>query len=473
MLDLLFRVFELSTIAYLLVVIGHYLVLSAIAIPALVRLRWRAEHFHTSEAVASASAPPISLLVPMYNEEPVCVESVRALLGVSYPSRQILVVNDGSKDGTVARLTAAFEFEETPRLPTSHLHHATVRAIYRSRIDPALWLIDKENGGKADALNAGLAYCQTPLFCMLDGDSLLANDALLRAVQPFLQDATTIAVGGTIGIVNDSAIRHGRVLDVRMPTSWVARFQALEYIRAFAASRVGWSSINALMIISGAFGLFRREPVVAVGGLDEDTVGEDMELVMRLHRYHRDRKIPYRIGYAPDAVSWTECPESLTILGRQRDRWHRGLAQILWRHRGMLYRRRYGPIGWLAFPVFLFIELIGPAYELLGLPLMAVLWWTGYAYWPIALQVYLLTLVLGATQSLAAIALEQLAFRRYTRTRDIALLMALAVIENVGYRQLTVFWRVRGLVNFLRDNQSWGEMTRTGFATEEASPLPT
>ena len=469
MLDTLFRLFELGAVGYMLLVIGHYVALSLVAIPALARLRWRAEHFHTSEAIASASAPPISLLVPMYNEEPVCVESVRALLGVSYPSRQILVINDGSKDGTVARLVEAFELVEMPRLPTSALHHAAVRATYRSRLDPALWLIDKANGGKADALNAGLAYCQTPLFCMLDGDSLLAEDALLRAAQPFLEDASTVAVGGTIGIVNGSTVRNGRVLGLRMPRAWLARFQALEYIRAFAAARVGWSSLNALMIISGAFGLFRREPVVAIGGLDEDTVGEDMELVMRLHRYHLDRRIPYRIGYAPDAVSWTECPESAAVLGRQRDRWHRGLAQILWRHRGMAFRARYGRIGWLAFPAFLFIELLGPLYEFVGLPLTALLWWLGLIHWPVALQVYLLTVLLGVAQSMGAVALEQLAFRRYTRTRDVALLLGVAVLENLGYRQLTVWWRVRGILNFLRDNNSWGEMTRTGFAVEEAT----
>lgn len=469
MMETFFSVFELVTVGYLLLVVGHYLMLSLIALPALVRLRWRAEHFHTSEAIASASAPPITLLVPMYNEEPVCVESVRALLGVSYPSRQILVVNDGSTDGTVARMIQAFDFEEMPRLPTSALHYADVRTTYRSRLDPALWLLDKANGGKADALNAGLAYCQTPLFCMLDGDSLLAQDALLRAAQPFLEDASTIAVGGTIGIVNGATIRHGRVQDVRMPRSWLARFQTLEYVRAFAAARVGWSSLNALMIISGAFGLFRREPVVAIGGLDEDTVGEDMELVMRLHRYHLDRKIPYRIGYAPDAVSWTECPESRVVLGRQRDRWHRGLAQILWRHRGMAFRAKYGRIGWLAYPAFLLIELMGPAYEAFGLPLMALLWWMGLIYWPVAVQVYLLTVLLGIAQSMGAVALEQLAFRRYTRTRDLALLLALAVLENLGYRQLTVWWRVRGLFNFLRNNQSWGEMTRTGFAVEAPS----
>ena len=405
----------------------------------------------------------------MYNEEAVCVESVKALLGVAYPTREVLVVNDGSTDGTVARLVDAFDLVETPRLPVGGLTTAPVRRVFHSRTRPDLWLIDKANGGKADALNAGLAYCRTPLFCMLDGDSLLAPDALLRAAQPFLEDATTVAVGGTIGVANGATVRAGLVTDVRMPRSWLARFQTLEYLRAFAAARSGWASFNGLLIVSGAFGLFRRAPVVAIGGLDDASVGEDMELVMRLHRYHLKTGTPYRIAYAPDAISWTEVPESTRVLGRQRDRWHRGLAQVLWRHRRMLFRRTYGRIGWVAMPAFVLVELLGPVAEFVGLVALLVLGSLGAIDWPVAGLMYLLALVLGMAQSLAAVALEQLAFRRYTRTSDLLLLLGLAVLENVGYRQLTVWWRLRGLVGFLRDDKSWGEMTRTGF---NVSPAP-
>ena len=455
--------FEWAALSYLAFVIGSYAFTSLAALVPLVRLRLRADHFHTAEAVAAASAPPVTLLVPMYNESAVCVESVRALLGVAYPTREVLVVNDGSSDDTVARLVEAFDLVETPRLPVSALPTAPVRAVYHSRTRPDLWLLDKANGGKADALNAGLAYCRTPLFCMLDGDSLLAPDALLRAAQPFLEDATTVAVGGTIGVANGATVRGGLVTDVRMPRSWLARFQALEYLRAFAASRTGWSSFNGLLIVSGAFGLFRREPVVAIGGLDDASVGEDMELVVRLHRYHLKSGTPYRVAYAPDAVSWTEVPESMRVLGRQRDRWHRGLAQVLWRHRRMLFRRTYGRIGWLSVPVFVLVELLGPVAELVGLLALLVLGSLGAIGWPIAGMMYLLALVLGVAQSLSAVALEQLAFRRYTRTSDLVLLLGLAVLENFGYRQLTVFWRLRGLVGFIRKDKTWGEMTRTGF----------
>ena len=451
-------------LAFVALVVGHYLVGAGIALVALVRLRRALGARTVTEIATSASLPPITLLVPMYNEGVVAVEAIHALLAVAYPAREVLVIDDGSTDDTVARIAEAFGLDEVVRAPSAALTYAPVERVYRSRTRPDLWLLSKANGGgKADAVNAGLAYVRTPLFCMLDGDSLLAQDALLRAVRPFLDDARTVAVGGTIGIVNGSRVRHGQIEELRMPRSWVARFQVLEYIRAFVAARSAWAHVGALAIVSGAFGLFRRDAVVALGGLDDETVGEDMELVLRLHRSLREAGTPYRIGYAPDAVSWTECPETTAVLGRQRDRWHRGLAQILWRHRAMIGNPRYGRIGLLAMPAYLLIELLGPVVEALGYVALVVCLALGLVDVPLALLLLGLAVALGVMQSIAAVALEQLAFRRYTRLRDVALLLGLAVVENVGYRQLTVFWRLKGLVSAFRKKQAWGVMTRTGF----------
>ncbi|MAQ93301.1 MAG: glycosyl transferase [Rhodothermaceae bacterium] len=453
-------------LTYVVLVVGHYLIGTGIALGALVRLRRRLSSFHVEEVAATADIPAITLLVPMYNEGVVAVEATLALLAVEYPAKEVLIIDDGSSDDTVARLDEAFDLVEAVRPPTSAIPHAPVQRIFRSRVQPELWVLSKTNGGgKADAVNAGLAYCRTPLFCMLDGDSLLARDALLRAVRPFLDDARTIVVGGTVGIVNGSRVRHGQVAEVRMPTNWLARFQALEYLRAFVASRTAWDHLNALPIVSGAFGLFRLAPVVALGGLDHTTVGEDMELVLHLHQHFRETGQPYRVAYAPDAISWTECPEDRAVLGRQRDRWHRGLAQILWRHRKMFFNPRYGRVGMLAFPVYVLVELLGPVVEALGYVVLAVLVALGLVNGPVAVLLLALAVALGVAQSIASVALEQLAFRRYTRLRDIALLLGLAVLENIGYRQMTVYWRIRGLVSYFRKTQSWGVMTRTGFQT--------
>ena len=250
-----------------------------------------------------------------------------------------------------------------------------------------------------------------------------------------------------------------------MPKAWLARFQVLEYLRAFASARVAWDHVGALLIVSGAFGLFRRDAVIALDGLDDETVGEDMELILRLHRAYLESGRPYRVAYAPDAVSWTECPESRKVLGNQRDRWHRGLAQILWRHKRMLFNPRYGRAGLLAFPAYVFIELLGPVVEGLGYIALALAVAFGVLDWPLALLLFALAFVLGLAQSIAAVALEQIAFRRYTRLRDLWMLFLLSVVENLGYRQMTVFWRLRGLVSYFRKQTVWGEMTRTGFQT--------
>ena len=464
-LDIALTVGSGLVLAYLVVVASAYVVATAVALPALVRLRrWQVSR-HVDEAASAASTPPVTLVAPMYNEAAVCVEAVRALLGVDYSNKEILVVADGCTDDTVARLVAAFRLVPVARIPTETLPTKPVREVYRSRDRPNLWLVDKENGGKADALNVGVNHCRTPLVCTLDGDSLLGRDAIQRAVRPFLEDATTVAVGGTIGIVNDCTVRHGRVTHVRMPRKWTARFQVLEYVRAFSAARVGWDAVGATLIISGAFGVFRREAIVAVGGLREGLVGEDFELTLRLHRYYRERGLPYRISFAPDAVSWTECPATLGVLGRQRDRWHRGGAEAVWLHRGMLFNPRYGRIGLVAMPVFLLVEILGPVAEMLGYGVVAVAWLTGALHPTLAGLLLLLAVALGVAQSIAAVALDEFAFRRYRSARDIGLLLLLTVAENAGYRQLTVLWRLRGLWKFLRKDTSWGVMTRTGFST--------
>ena len=455
-------------LAYFGLVVLGYVVTTAIAFPALVRMRRWAASFHVDEAASAASSPPVTLVAPMYNESAVCVEAVRALLGVDYASKEILVVNDGSKDDTVARLTEAFRLVPALRPQTAAIATADVRGVFRSLDRPDLWLIDKDNGGKSDAINVGINHCRTPLLCTLDGDSLLGADALHRAVRPFLDDATTVAVGGTIGIVNDCTVRHGRVVAVRMPRSWAARFQVLEYVRSFSSSRVGWAAAQALPMISGAFGVFRRDALVAVGGLENGMVGEDFELTLKLHRYHRDHGLPYRISYVPDAVSWTECPSSLDVLARQRDRWHRGGFEVVWQHRAMLLNPRYGRIGMVSLPVFLAVEMLGPVVEAVSYIAFVVAYALGMLNAPVALLLLALALALGVAQSVAAIALDVFAFRRYHAGRDLALLLLLSVVENVGYRQLTVVWRLHGLWKFLRKDSSWGEMTRTGFTTDTA-----
>ncbi|MBT8487981.1 MAG: glycosyltransferase family 2 protein [Gemmatimonadetes bacterium] len=458
--------FNYIVLCYFIVLHVVYLGTSLFAFRALRAYALRLKSLDLTDLVTTAWAPPITLIAPAYNEETTCVESVRSLLTLEYPDYEILVVNDGSQDATIERLTEAFNLYEASRVATAELGSEAVRRIFRSRRHHNLWVIDKENGGKADALNAGLNHCQTPLFCAMDADSLLEPEALIRIVRPFLEDADTIAAGGVLRIANGCTVRQGRVVEVALPQKLLPRLQVLEYLRAFLAGRMGWDALDATLVISGAFGIFNRGIVVAAGGYSTDTVGEDMELVVRMHRYCRENDIPYRIHFVPDPVAWTECPESASVLARQRDRWQRGLFQSLLRHRKMLLNPRYGRAGMVAYPYFFFLEMLGPIIEFLGYFAFIVTVVAGRADWPFVIAFLGVAIGLGVALSLAAVALEELSFRRYPKMSDLLSLFTLSLIENFGYRQLSAWWRLKGTFSAIRGKEGWGQMVRTGFKVE-------
>lgn len=455
-------------LGFFIVLNGLYLALTLLALRVLRRYAERLQALEISDAILLGGRPPVTLLAPAYNEEATCVQSVRSLLALEYDEYEVLVINDGSKDKTLETLIEAFALTPTVRAPTAEIPSMPIRQVYRSKRHPSLWVIDKVNGGKADALNAGLAHVRTPLFCSMDADSLVERDALTRIVRPFLEDDSTIAAGGTIRIANGCTVEAGAVTRVELPESFLARVQVVEYLRSFLTGRVGWDAVGGTLIISGAFGMFKRSAVVAVGGYDHTTVGEDMELVVRMHRHHLEQRIPYRIAFLSDPVAWTECPESLKVLARQRQRWQRGLAEVLWRHKVMLGNPKYGVIGTLAMPYFFFLEMLGPVVEFAGyiaFILTVILGATSGSY---VTAFLLLAFALGTALSLLAIGLEEIAFRRYPHTWQVARLMWVAILEAFGYHQVHTWWRLKGLWAAARGKGGWGEMTRKGFGTAPA-----
>lgn len=459
-----FAVLNTINLVYLFFLNTVYLLTSIISFGALRKYARRLKSVNIEHLLNSAGAPPISLLVPSYNEEATCVESVRALLNLQYPDYEILVVNDGSTDGTLKQMIKAYQMEPMSRMPLTNVPTARVRKVYRSEKFHNLWLIDKVNGGKADALNVGLNFSNAPLFCAIDADSLIERDALLRVVRPFLENAETIAAGGIIRIANGCSVDRGVVTDVRLPQSLWARFQVLEYLRAFLSGRMGWSVLGGTIIISGAFGVFRRSLVVSAGGYDHATVGEDMELIVRLHRYAREKKIKYDIAFVPDPVAWTECPENMRVLSNQRDRWQRGLIETLFKHRIMLFNPTYGRVGLMAYPYYFFFEMLGPIIEVLGYVSVIALALMGRLSPGFAVAFLLIAFVYGSIISVFAVALEELTFRRYQRMSDLIWLMITAVFENIGYRQLVTFWRMRGTLRRVFSRKTrWGKMERKGF----------
>lgn len=409
-------------------------------------------------------APSIAIIAPAYNEELTIIESVEALLALHYPDFEVIVINDGSKDTTLQVLIDHYGMVPVARYHDNALAHQPIRGLYATPERPRLFLVDKENGGKADAMNAGINVARTPLVCVIDADTLLEPDALIRAVRPYIDDpARTIAVGGTIRIANGCRVEGGRVTEARLPHNFLALVQVVEYLRAFLMARLGLSQMQTLMIISGAFGLFRRNNVLEVGGFSANTVGEDMELIVKLHRHMRDHKRPYRIVYVPEPVSWTEAPETLHILGNQRARWQRGSLETYRTHRDMFLNPRYGRIGFLGFSQVWIVDVLGPLIEVAGYLLIPPMWMLGLISFDYLLAFMSVIFTFGIFISVATLILEEIQLRRLPRASDLVILTFVSVLENFGYRQLNNFWRVRGWWQFARKKTGWGHMARKGF----------
>lgn len=407
---------------------------------------------------------PVSIIAPAYNEAFTIEASVNSLLALRYPEFEVVVVNDGSKDNTLEVMQRAFGLYPIHSIFQKQVQTQQVRCIYKSRIEPRLTFVDKDNGGKADALNCGINISRYPLFCAIDADTLILPNALIKVAIPFMEDpVSTVASGGTIRVANGCSIRSGDIEAVGFPKNPLASFQVVEYLRAFLFGRIGWNLLGGTLIISGAFGLFSRRTAIEVGGYAHDTVGEDMELVVRMHKHLRQKKQPYRIVFVWDAACYTEVPEDAGVLGRQRNRWHRGLLDVMLRHRSMMFNPRYGVIGVLAYPFFAIFEMLGPVIEVSGLVFVAFSYVLGLADITFLVLFINVAVLFGIMLSIAAVLLEELSFGAYARWSDIGKMCLYALLENLGYRHLTLVWRIKGIYSFLTGSKQWGAMVRKGF----------
>ena len=423
------------------------------------------------ETIASSElSVAVSIIVPAFNEEAVIIESVRSLLRSHYRAFEVVVVNDGSTDATLELLKQEYDLQEDRRVPRARVDSKPVIASYRSLRDERLVVVDKENGGgKADANNAGLRYARYPLFLAVDADTLLDLDALPRLVREFQVRPETVAVGGIVRIANGSTVEAGHVTEVRTPAQLLVNLQIVEYLRAFLVGRTGWSRIGALLIISGAFGIFRRQEVIEAGGYDANSFAEDAELVVRLHRLCSERGRPYRIGFIADPVCWTQAPDSFRSLRSQRMRWQRGLLETLWLNRGMIGRRRYGAVGTFGLPYFVAFEALGPIVEVSGYVAIALSLVFGWLSPTLAIAFFGVAVALGMAFSFGALLVEERAFQRYRSWRCFGRLVLAAGIENLGYRQWYALIRVRASAAHLRGRRpEWEDMVRSSFNPESA-----
>ncbi|MGI9261007.1 MAG: glycosyltransferase [Woeseiaceae bacterium] len=460
-------------LAYFVGINVGYLLQNIVAAHGIRRYLQTAEQYE-AENVFSALDIPISIVVPAFNESASIIQSVRAMLQLEYPQYELIVVNDGSTDDTLDKMINEFDMREFPEAYRARVECAPVQAVYRSTRVKNLRVVDKVNGGsKADASNSGINLARYPLVCVVDADSVLQTDSLRRVVRPFLEDPTTVAVGGTVRIANGCKVRQGFLEEVDLPTNFLALVQVVEYLRAFLFGRMGWSPINGLLIISGAFGLFHKETLVEAGGFNPKAVGEDMELVLRLHRLMKEKRKPYKITFVPDPVCWTDAPENLRDLKSQRVRWQNGLGQALMLNKSLITNPRGGAVTWVAIPFYMIFELFGPVIEVAGYLFIIICAIMGWLAWPEALIFLGLAIGLGVMLSTSAIMLEELSFHMYPGFKQLGLLYLIAIVENFGFRQLTAIWRFQGLVRWLRGTEhKWETITRSASLAETQAIQP-
>ena len=455
----LFWYYLASNLAYLLMLV--------------VALRTTAAHQHRLQShrlnwiKEAPLAPAITVIAPAHNEERSIRVAVRNLLELDYPQLEVIVVNDGSADRTLEELREEFRLRLVRAIYVPEAQSAQVRGLYRSEIDPKLMVIDKEPGGsKADAVNAGLNSATSPYVCIVDADSILERDGLLRIMLPILDDPDrVVAVGGIIRVLNGSEIEEGHLRRVRLPRKGIEVIQVIEYLRAFLIGREAWSQGNMLMVISGAFGVFRADLVRAVGGYRTSAIGEDFDLVARLHRHLLQQGVDYRIPFVPDPMCWTEAPSDLKSLGRQRARWQKGLLDVLWPNRDMLFKPRYGRIGFLALPYLWLFELLAPLIEIGGIVTIVLAACFGALSREFFLQFMLFGYAFATVISIGAVLQEEITYKRYNDWQDVARLLSYCFLEHFPYRQLHMIWRLQGLWQYLRGDNTWRPLTRKGLSS--------
>lgn len=450
-------------IFYFFLVNITYLILNILAFFSIRKKRFKKKILDIDKPFSSEFYKPLSIIVPAFNEEKTIVNNLESILELQYPDFEVIVVNDGSNDQTFQKLFENFNLKAFSTNYKANIETETINCIYKSTSHPNLIVIDKENGGKADSLNAGINMSSYPLVCNIDADSLIDSEALLRIVEPFVNDWRVVAAGGTIRVANSCKVKNGQISEVNLSDNFLVRMQVVEYLRAFLFGRIGWATINSLLIISGAFGVFKKKHLIRAGGYNPNTVGEDMELVLRLYRKMKEFKREYKVVFLPDPVCWTQVPDNTNSLGKQRKRWHRGLGESLFYNISLFFNYKYKSIGLIAYPFYFFVEFLGPILETIGYISLILTFILGYGNQQIILLFLISSILLGILLSLSSLLFEEMSFRKYEETKNIIILAITAVLENFGYKQLNTYWRMKGLFELFTGKNDWGTQERSDF----------
>jgi cellulose synthase/poly-beta-1,6-N-acetylglucosamine synthase-like glycosyltransferase len=460
--------FNVSILIFAVLIMSSYLILAAISIQYLSAYLWSNKFIDYNVLLSSEYAPSLSLIAPAYNEGKTIEENIQSLLSLNYSNYEVLIINDGSKDNSMEIMIAAYHLEKIEDFQfTKHLQTKEVKGVYRSK-NPAfkkLLVVDKMNGGKSDALNVGINISSFPYIVCIDVDCIIEKDALLKMAKPFMENTRgrVIATGGVIRIANSCKVSNGKLVEVNVPDPILPRIQVIEYLRAFLLGRMAWAKLDGLLLISGAFGMFDKEVAIQAGGYDHSTVGEDMELVMRMRRYMIEMEQRYTVLFIPDPLCWTEAPDNFAIFKKQRSRWTRGTMESLWTHRIMCFNPKFKVLGMLSFPYWLAFEYLAPLVEFFGLIVTFVFFIFGF----ISLKFFCLLLLFGYSfavmVSSLALLTEEYTFHQYPKIKDYFKLLIVALIEPFYFHPVVVFCALKGNWEKIKGVKSWGEMTRGGF----------
>lgn len=471
--SILYELVSLLVLIYSTGIASSYLFLALLSTVEMRKYIRKNQFVDYNYILSSPFAPGISLIAPAYNEGLTIIDNIKSLLSIMYNNFEVIVINDGSKDDTLQKMIAAFNLVRVDYDLRAALQTKSVRGIYKStnRAFKKLLVVDKVNGGKADALNVGLNISKKELVACIDVDCIIEADALLKMVKPFLEEpAEVIASGGVVRIANSCIVEEGRLVEVRLPEKFIARFQVLEYIRAFLLARLAWSKLNGLLLISGAFGLFKREIAVKAGGYNPKTVGEDMELVMRMRIYMHDQRRKYKVSFIPDPLCWTEAPSTYNILKRQRNRWARGTFETLKIHRKIFLNPKYGMMGMISYPFWFFFEWLAPFIEVAGFLFFIGLAACGMIDWMFFFIIFFCTYCFSFFISMFALFTEEMSFFKYTQKADILKMIMTAMIEPFWFHPRVVLWSIQGNLDLIKGKKAWGEMTREGFVQYKSKP---
>ena len=461
-------IIETLFLLYSVSIFSFYFWLAVVSAKELIKNVREAKTTNFDALLSSPFAPMISVLAPAYNESLTIVDNIRALLGLYYQNFEIIVINDGSKDDSLEKTIQAFDLEKIPYAIDYKIKCQEIRGIYKSRVKAYsnLTVVDKMNGGKADALNAGINIAKGDYFISIDVDSIIDPHALKKLIKPFFEETEkrVIAAGGVIQIANSCVIENGQLVEINVPSKFLPRCQVIEYSRSFLMGRLAWSRLDGLLLISGALGLFDKEIVINCGGYYTKTVGEDMELVVRMRKYMADQNQKYKVVYVSDPLCWTEAPSTLKVLGTQRNRWTRGTIDTIMLHRNIFFNPKYGFMGMVSHPYWVFFEWLAPIIEFSGILYFIVIALLGGTSWSFFYVMLGFVYFFAIMFSNYAILFDHLAYNRYKKKRMVMKLLITAWLEPFFYHPLIVYWGLRGNFDyFIKKKKSWGKMTRSGF----------